>query len=37
MNPGGVVLILAGVWVAAQVLKGEALERLGIVPPRGSA
>ena len=31
MNPGGVVLILLGVWVGAQVWKGEALERLRLV------
>ena len=32
MNPGGVVLTLAGVWVLFQVLGGHALERLNIIP-----
>jgi hypothetical protein len=31
MNPGGLVLMVAGVWVLSQVLAGEALERLGIL------
>jgi hypothetical protein len=31
MNPGGVVLVLLGVWALTQVLRGEALERLRIV------
>ena len=31
MKPGGVVLVLAGVWVLCQVLGGKALIRLGIV------
>lgn len=31
MNPGGVVLVVAGVWVLCQVLGGDALKRLGIV------
>lgn len=30
MRPGGVVLVLAGVWVLCQVLGGNALNRLGI-------
>lgn len=29
MNPGGVVLLIAGVWVVTQVLGGKALQRLG--------
>ncbi len=32
MNPAGVVVIIAGVWVATQVLAGDALQRLGILP-----
>lgn len=31
MKPGGIVLVLAGVWVLCQVLGGNALVRLGIV------
>lgn len=31
MNPGGVVLVIAGVWVLCQVLGGDALNRLGLV------
>lgn len=31
MNSAGVVLVIAGVWVLAQVLKGGALERLGVI------
>lgn len=30
MSAGGILLILAGVWVCAQVLKGQALQRLGL-------
>jgi hypothetical protein len=31
MNSSGLVLIIFGVWVITQVLKGEALLRLGIL------
>jgi hypothetical protein len=31
VNAAGIVLIIAGVWVLAQVLAGGALDRLGIV------
>lgn len=31
MNPGGVVLLILGVWVGCQVFGGHALERLGVV------
>lgn len=31
MNAGGVVLILAGVWVLAQLFAGDLLARLGLV------
>jgi hypothetical protein len=30
MNAGGLVLVIAGVWVLAQILRGGALDRLGI-------
>lgn len=29
---GGLVLIVAGVWVLVQVTKGQALQRLGVLP-----
>lgn len=32
---GGVLLIVAGVWVLAQVLAGHALQRLGIAGSLG--
>jgi hypothetical protein len=32
MNPGGVVLLIGGVWVLFQVLGGQALERLNLIP-----
>lgn len=31
MNPGGLVLVIAGVLVLTQVLGGDALNRLGII------
>lgn len=31
MNPSGVVLMVAGVWVLCQVFGGQALQRLGII------
>ncbi len=31
MNPTGVVLVIAGVWVGCQLWGGDALQRLGIV------
>ena len=31
MKPGGVVIVLAGVWLACQVFSGNALERLGVL------
>jgi hypothetical protein len=31
VRSGGVVLVIAGVWVLCQVLGGNALERLGII------
>jgi hypothetical protein len=32
MNPGGLVLLAAGVWVLSQLLGGQALERLNLIP-----
>jgi len=29
MNPAGFVLIIAGVWIIAQVLRGKLLDRIG--------
>jgi hypothetical protein len=34
VNPAGVVLAIAGVWVISQVFAGHALERLNILPDR---
>jgi hypothetical protein len=31
VNPSGLVLIVAGVWLGCQVFRGQALQRLGIV------
>jgi hypothetical protein len=31
VNAGGTLLIVAGVWVLAQVLGGRALQRLGVI------
>ena len=31
MNPTGIVLVIAGVWLGCQVFGGEALQRLRIV------
>ena len=31
MNPAGVVLLFAGVWVGCQVFGGQALQRLKLV------
>jgi hypothetical protein len=35
MNPSGVVILVFGVLVVAQVTVGGALERLGIITPDG--
>lgn len=37
MKPGGVLLVVAGVWVLCQVLGGQALQRLGLVAASGAA
>lgn len=31
MNPSGLVLIAAGVWLGCQLWRGEALQRLGVI------
>lgn len=31
MNPAGLVLVIAGVWVLAQLFAGDALRRLRLV------
>lgn len=31
MNPSGVLLIIAGVWVLTQVFGGQALQRLKVI------
>lgn len=31
MNGAGLFLVVTGVWVLAQVLRGEALQRLGVI------
>jgi hypothetical protein len=37
VNPGGLVIVIAGVWLGCQVFGGNALERLGILSPAGSS
>lgn len=37
MNPGGILLCVAGVWVLCQLLGGDALARLGIYQPVNDA
>jgi hypothetical protein len=32
VNPGGVVLVLFGIWVLVQVAAGDAIGRLNLVP-----
>ena len=36
MNPGGLVVVIAGVWLGCQIFGGNALERLGIVSSSSS-
>jgi len=31
MNPGGIVLTVAGIWMLTQIFGGKALERLRIL------
>lgn len=37
MNPGGLVIIIAGVVIACQVFGGNALERMNVVSPSTSS
>ncbi len=37
VNPAGLVLVIAGVWITSQVLAGNALQRLGIVKTAAAA
>ncbi len=37
MNPAGIVIAIAGIWVVSQVFAGNALERLNILKPSGSS
>lgn len=37
MNPSGVLLVIAGTWIATQVIAGHALDRLGIGPGLNSS
>lgn len=37
MNPSGLFVAVVGVVIVAQVLKGQALERLGLIQPAGTA
>lgn len=30
MNTSGVVMVLLGVWLLAQILRGDALKRIGV-------
>lgn len=31
MNPGGLVVVIAAVWLGCQIWGGDALERLGVL------
>jgi hypothetical protein len=35
VNTGGVILMIAGIWLLTQVLKGGMLQRLGLIPSGG--
>lgn len=35
MNAGGLVLAIGGIWLLAQLLRGQLLQRLGILPSGG--
>lgn len=37
MNPAGIVIAIAGVWIVSQVFAGNALERLKILQPKQDA
>ena len=34
MNPAGLVIVIAGIWIGCQILGGDALTRLGVVEKR---
>lgn len=36
MKPGGVVLMIGGVWLLTQILAGQMLERLAVLPGSSS-
>lgn len=36
MNTSGVLMTVLGVWVLVQVLRGNLLQRLGIIPGSGA-
>lgn len=33
MKPGGLVIVIVGVWLGCQILGGNMLERTGILAP----
>jgi hypothetical protein len=37
MNPAGIVIMIAGVWVISQIFAGNALQRLNIVKPEDAS
>jgi hypothetical protein len=37
VNSGGIVLLVAGVWVLCQVLAGDALGRLNVIKGEGTS
>jgi len=36
VNPGGILILIAGVWITTQVFGGKALERLKVITDSGS-
>lgn len=34
MSKGGLLLVIAGIWLVAQVTKGQMLQRLGLLGER---
>lgn len=32
MNAGGVLLLIFGLWAGTQLLRGDILQRLGLIP-----
>lgn len=37
MNTSGILIAVVGVWVLVQVLRGNMLQRLGIIPGSGNS